>query len=77
VVATRSGGVPAAVLHETTGVLLEPGDVEGQARALMTLAGDHLLRARLGAAARKRAMECFSMEQEHGRFLRILGLDGQ
>jgi len=55
-VAARVGGVPDAVVDGETGVLITAGDVDGLRRALVELRTDPALRARLGAAARHRAM---------------------
>ncbi|MCW8131530.1 MAG: glycosyltransferase family 4 protein [Planctomycetota bacterium] len=74
VVATRSGGVPELVADGETGVLIAPGDVEGQADALLALARDHGLRARMGQAGRARAAERFTPEAERRALLDILGL---
>ncbi len=52
VVATRVGGIPEAVVHERTGLLVEPGDVEGLGDALIRLLGDPELRRRMGAEGR-------------------------
>lgn len=47
VVATRSGGVPEAVLDRRTGILVEPGDVDGMATALVALYDSEGLRQQL------------------------------
>jgi glycosyltransferase involved in cell wall biosynthesis len=64
VVGTRSGGVNETVVDGETGILLTPGDVEGQADAICRLANDPALRQRLGSAGHKRVSDNFSMEQE-------------
>jgi len=48
VVATRSGGVPDAVKDGLTGLLAEPGDVEGIAAALLRLLTDPDLLSHMG-----------------------------
>jgi glycosyltransferase involved in cell wall biosynthesis len=48
VVATRAGGIPDKVIPEKTGWLVEPGDVEGLAAALLESARDPGRRARYG-----------------------------
>ena len=53
VVATHHGGIPEAVLHERTGLLVQEHDHEGLGRALARLAGDRELRIRYGIAGRK------------------------
>jgi teichuronic acid biosynthesis glycosyltransferase TuaC len=51
VVATRVGGIPDIVEHEKTGLLIDKGDVEGLAAALVTLLRDPNWCARMGQAA--------------------------
>lgn len=53
VIGTRHAGIPDAVLHEETGLLVEEGDVAGLEAAMLRLAGDAALRARLGANGRR------------------------
>jgi glycosyltransferase involved in cell wall biosynthesis len=59
VVATRAGGIPDKVTHET-GRLVEPGDVDGLAAALRELSRDSGLREALGLRGRERALADFS-----------------
>ena len=56
VVASRVGGLAEAVVHEETGLLVPPGDPTALAAALVRLARDPGLRARLGAAGRERVL---------------------
>jgi glycosyltransferase involved in cell wall biosynthesis len=56
VVGWRAGNLPYLADHEREGLLVEPGDVAGLTAALRWLAHDPLLRERLGAAARQRAL---------------------
>ncbi len=53
VVATRVGGIPEALVHGQTGLLVEPGDSAALARALGLLLDDRQRRQAMGAAARK------------------------
>jgi glycosyltransferase involved in cell wall biosynthesis len=62
VVATRVGGVPDVVRDGEDGVLVEPGRTEELAAALARLAADPRLRARMGAAGRRRVLERYSVE---------------
>ncbi|MDD5350541.1 MAG: glycosyltransferase family 4 protein, partial [Chthoniobacteraceae bacterium] len=55
VLAARVGGVPEAVTHGVTGLLVEPGDPQALAHCLVRLASDTPLCARLGAAGREAA----------------------
>jgi glycosyltransferase involved in cell wall biosynthesis len=68
VVGWRAGNLPYLAGHEREGLLAEPGDLAGLARALRRLAEDEALRARLGAAARQRAATFLSWEQTAERF---------
>jgi glycosyltransferase involved in cell wall biosynthesis len=55
VVGWRAGNLPYLVENEREGLVVEPGDVEALSRALLRLASDEDLRAKLGAAAKRRA----------------------
>ena len=56
VVATRSGGIPEAVLHDHTGLLVDPSDPEDLTIKLQRLISDPDLRLRLGRDGRKRVL---------------------
>ncbi|MGI8421852.1 MAG: glycosyltransferase family 4 protein [Gaiellaceae bacterium] len=60
VVAGAVGGLLDLVDDGETGLLVEPGDVDGLRAALERLLGDAELRHRLGAAARERVRKRFS-----------------
>ncbi len=62
VVASRAGGMPEAVQDGTTGFLVAPADVPALADALRRLVDDPALRERMGAAARARVLEHFSID---------------
>jgi len=74
VVGTRSGGVLETVVDGETGILVDPGDVEGQAEAMLRLSKDPALRQQLGDAGQKRVAEYFNMEREAERLRAIIGL---
>lgn len=59
VVATRVGGVRELVDHGTTGLLVEPDDVEGMARAITTIATDGQLHDSMGRAGAERVGRLF------------------
>ena len=55
VVATRVGGNPEMVDHEITGLLVEPEDPEGLAKAILCLLEDRRRADAMGRAARQKA----------------------
>ena len=57
IVATRVGGVPGMVAHSQSGFLVDVGDVDGLADAMLRLLQDPALRRRMGQAARQTAVE--------------------
>lgn len=67
VVATSIGAVPDVVRDGVEGRVVEPGNVEALADALGELIDDPALRARMSAAARRRAEEAHSLERLSGR----------
>jgi glycosyltransferase involved in cell wall biosynthesis len=60
VVATRVGGIPEAIEHDVSGLLVEPSQPEKLASALKRLASDPDTAGRLAAAARAAAGEKFT-----------------
>jgi phosphatidylinositol alpha-1,6-mannosyltransferase len=68
-VAGRSGGSHEAVVDGETGFVVDPHDAGGVRAALDRLLGDDALRLRLGAAARKRAVEELTYDRQVGRLL--------
>ena len=66
VVATAAGGVPEIVIHNRTGLLVPPNDPRAMGDALIRLAGDAVLRDRLGAAGREHVRRHYSL----GRMIR-------
>jgi glycosyltransferase involved in cell wall biosynthesis len=59
VIGSRHAGIPDAVRHEETGLLVEEADVAGLEAAMLRLADDRALRLRLGANARRLVEERF------------------
>lgn len=62
-IVTSAGGNAEAVLHEETGIVVPVRDIERLAAAIVRLAGDASLRARLGVAGRERATRHFGVER--------------
>jgi glycosyltransferase involved in cell wall biosynthesis len=63
VVASRVGGVPEALRDGIDGFLVPPGDVRALAQAILRVARDPALGARLGAAGRARALAEFGLDR--------------
>ena len=62
-VSTRLVGIPDLVIDRKTGLLAEPGDVEGLAAALAELAGDPGLVRRLAIAGRQQVLDSFDLDR--------------
>lgn len=63
VIATRVGGIPFQIEHDSGGLLFESGDVSGLAGQCERLLGNSRLAADLAATARARALESFTAEK--------------
>jgi phosphatidylinositol alpha-1,6-mannosyltransferase len=70
-IAGRSGGSHEAVVDGETGFVVDPHDAGGVRAALDRVLGDDTLRDRLGAAARKRAVEELTYDRQVGRLLLV------
>jgi phosphatidylinositol alpha-1,6-mannosyltransferase len=70
-IAGRSGGSHEAVVDGETGLVVDPHDAGGVRAALDRLLGDDALRERLGAAARKRAVEELAYDRQVERLLPV------
>ncbi|HZZ87253.1 MAG TPA: glycosyltransferase, partial [Caulobacteraceae bacterium] len=64
VVSTRHAGIPEAVIHGESGLLVGEGDVRGMAEALRAVPARA---AEFGAAGRRRAAACYGWEHERAR----------
>ena len=62
VIASRVGGLPEAVVHGETGLLVE-NRMDDISNAMLRVAADARLVESMGAAARRRAADQFSVEQ--------------
>jgi glycosyltransferase involved in cell wall biosynthesis len=72
VVSTRvRSGVPWVNRHGQSGVIVEPGDVEGLRRTLAALIADRELRAQLGAGGGERVREQFGIRDMADRFVAL------
>jgi glycosyltransferase involved in cell wall biosynthesis len=71
VIASDAGGIVDIVEHETTGLLVPPGDASALAAAIRTLATDHSRARALGEAGHRRLGERFSWDSIVDRWLAI------
>ncbi|MCL6611485.1 MAG: glycosyltransferase family 4 protein [Peptococcaceae bacterium] len=71
VVAGNAGGVGEMVAHGETGYLVEGFDLDAAAGYVQELAGNPGLRARMGAAGRRRALELFGLERMIRRYEKL------
>ncbi len=67
VVATRAGALPEVVVDGETGILVERGDADGLAAAIIRLLANPHLRQRMGAAGRKRVRQLFTWDRSVAR----------
>ena len=72
VVSTRSGAIPEIVIHQKTGLLVEPKDVPSLAGAINTLITDHGLRRRFGKAGRKQVVDHYNTSKNISKMAEIL-----
>jgi glycosyltransferase involved in cell wall biosynthesis len=71
VIATRVGAVPKLVDQDQTGVLVEPGDVDGLSAAIIQILDDPGWAHRLGENGRARATEHFSADSMARRYVEL------
>lgn len=71
VIAGRSGGIPDAVIHTETGLLVEPS-VEGVQAAILSLIHDPMELKRLGTQGKQRVQEQFTWDIQAKKLKEIL-----
>ncbi|MBU4272653.1 MAG: glycosyltransferase family 4 protein [Planctomycetes bacterium] len=74
VVSGRSGSLPEIIQSGQEGILVEPGDVDAHAEALLRLAASPEVRNRMGRNGWQRARSMFSIEHEIEALRSILSL---
>ena len=72
-VGTLVGGISDVLIHNSTGIAVEPDRPEALADAIESLLRDETLRRRLGEAARQHVLSQFSWSQVAARFSGIFG----
>jgi glycosyltransferase involved in cell wall biosynthesis len=63
IVACDAGGIPEAVAHGETGLLVSPGDAAALAAAVSALLADPEKARAMGAQGRQRVRDLFSVER--------------
>ncbi|MBK8047635.1 MAG: glycosyltransferase family 4 protein [Anaerolineales bacterium] len=73
VIASGAGGEPAVLDHGKTGWIVPPCDADSLAQAIITLAGDAVLRRKIGQAARLDAEAMHSWKHTAATLLALFG----
>src|ERR1019366_1972805 len=71
IIGSRIGGIPEHIVDGETGVLFEPGDIEGLSKHIHALMADEETRRRLGKAARKRVEANFSLKSHNDKLFSL------
>lgn len=71
VVASRIGGIPEQVVHEETGLLFTPGNVEELTHALDSMMASADMRQKMGMAGRARLEREFTLETHNQKLLSL------
>ncbi len=66
-------GVPEAIAHEETGLLVPPNDADAVAEAILRLLRNDTERARMGAAARQRVESMGTWEDRAREYQQLIG----
>lgn len=72
VVATRHAGIPELVIDGESAFLVEEGDVDQMAAAMIRIAQDPELAARMGRRARQHAVEHLALERSIGEIADVI-----
>jgi glycosyltransferase involved in cell wall biosynthesis len=71
IAASDTGGIPQMILHEETGLLVPPKDMQALESALLRLLQDETLCEQLGSAAYSKVKEEFDIEENMRRLIAI------
>ena len=77
VINAKSGSIPELIEDGVSGILVQPSDIDGHAKAFMRLQSDTKLRLAIASNAWERVQSNFTREQESRNLRSILGLDTQ
>lgn len=73
VVSTRHAGIKDAVLEQVSGLLVDEGDYQGMAHAIITLLEDPVLCKKMGKAGRERMSTNYSFSDQAAKLALLLG----
>jgi glycosyltransferase involved in cell wall biosynthesis/SAM-dependent methyltransferase len=73
VVASRVGSIPEVIIDGETGLLCQPGDINGFTAAIIRLLESPETRRRIGEAARQRVLQEYTEEVMLDRYFRLFG----
>jgi glycosyltransferase involved in cell wall biosynthesis len=73
VIASNVGAVPRLIIHEKTGLLIEPRDIQGLKLAILRLLNDASLRSQFGNAGEALVNQSHSHNVMAENYLRLYG----
>ena len=71
VIGTRVGGIPEVIIHNETGLIVEPGDENSLTEAMLTLAKNTTLIRSMGTKARQRMEQYFNANNFTEEYIKI------
>lgn len=77
VVSTRHSGIPEHVIEGRTGLLVDEGDVDGMARAMIQLLQNPEQAAEMGAAGRVHALQNLTRQGTHRKLWEVMQLEAR
>lgn len=72
IVSTLHAGIPEAVIHGETGILVQESDFQAMGEALISLANDPVRRLKMGESARKQMLENYEIKTQAEKLKGIL-----
>jgi glycosyltransferase involved in cell wall biosynthesis len=72
-IGTTAGGIPEVVANNVTGILIEPGNSEELAQAVLKLCENSALRRKFGNAGRQRFLDSFTVGRFAERIVQHVG----
>lgn len=72
VIGSKTGGIPDAIEHDVSGLLVEPDNVDQTAEAILKLLSEERTRTRLGREGRKRVENQFTWDHAVRKVIKII-----